>query len=501
MAYAGNSDSIIRIIPETNHPNAGCWITKFVNGRSGNTVFAKTGATLTERPDTIKPGAGDNDTVQVKLCPEENKFLIWVTAEDPACTRVDTLVVKHFNEDAFLDSLTISGKAESGESGIMILRAEDFNPNKTVYAVTVGDTVCEITIRAVAGQNTFVADTLRTHQLANAGQYTFNILVATEKGLLRTYTVNLTKKPKSLDTLIVDGRTLSPVFHPDILHYEVAVGYDGEIEIKVEPMFDGVTFVKGYGHYTFLSWDTTFVITVSARNIKEELVVEREYTIRATRETWKFDKEKGVLTVGGKGWPYDNIPWQEDSTDIKSVMMIGDELTRIGEYAFFGYPGLTSVVIPESIKEIGGYAFAGCFGLTSVTNNSPYPQNIDETVFSNDIFDKCNLILPSGLEERYKGHEVWKRFLYPKNQEASAPTGILQPVSSTGSLTGRVYLHKQILHVDSPTAERIHIYSAAGTLLYSLDKQAGKASFTVHSAGSILIVRGSSGWVEKLIEK
>ena len=46
---------------------------------------------------------------------------------------------------------------------------------------------------------------------------------------------------------------------------------------------------------------------------------------------------------------------------------IGNSVTSIGESAFEDCFGLTSVTIPNSVTSIGGGAFSGCFGLTSVT--------------------------------------------------------------------------------------------------------------------------------------
>ena len=46
---------------------------------------------------------------------------------------------------------------------------------------------------------------------------------------------------------------------------------------------------------------------------------------------------------------------------------IPNSVTSIGDYAFRDCSGLTSVTIPNSVTSIGGYTFYGCSGLTSVT--------------------------------------------------------------------------------------------------------------------------------------
>ena len=45
----------------------------------------------------------------------------------------------------------------------------------------------------------------------------------------------------------------------------------------------------------------------------------------------------------------------------------GRSVTSIGDFAFDGCSGLTSIIIPDSVTSIGGYVFENCTGLTSIT--------------------------------------------------------------------------------------------------------------------------------------
>ena len=57
-----------------------------------------------------------------------------------------------------------------------------------------------------------------------------------------------------------------------------------------------------------------------------------------------------------------------------------------------------------------------------------------------------------------------------------------------------------ILYVTSPAAETISIYSITGSLLYTTNKPSGEIQIPLMVKGSILIVKGSSGWVQRVIK-
>ena len=70
---------------------------------------------------------------------------------------------------------------------------------------------------------------------------------------------------------------------------------------------------------------------------------------------------------------------------------------KLGDYAFWGCSGLTSLTIPSGVTSIGRNAFDGCSGLTSMT----IPSSV--TSIGGAAFDNCSgltsLTIPSGVTE------------------------------------------------------------------------------------------------------
>ena len=71
----------------------------------------------------------------------------------------------------------------------------------------------------------------------------------------------------------------------------------------------------------------------------------------------------------------DGVLFNKDQTTLiqypagnqRDTYIIPDSVKSIGEYAFSGCTGLTSITIPDSVTSIGIDAFDGCTGLTSIT--------------------------------------------------------------------------------------------------------------------------------------
>ena len=86
--------------------------------------------------------------------------------------------------------------------------------------------------------------------------------------------------------------------------------------------------------------------------------------------TWTLDDE-GTLTISGTGAMTDysssySVPWYSNRYEIeKAVVNIG--VTRIGNYAFHGCTGLTSMTISDSVTSIGRFAFYDCTSLCNIS--------------------------------------------------------------------------------------------------------------------------------------
>ncbi|MBE7038984.1 MAG: leucine-rich repeat domain-containing protein, partial [Ruminococcaceae bacterium] len=87
--------------------------------------------------------------------------------------------------------------------------------------------------------------------------------------------------------------------------------------------------------------------------------------------TWSLDAN-GVFTVSGEGAMEDyasvvDVPWKDSMASIKSVI-IGESVTHVSDYGFYGAVNLTSVTFQnERLYRIGEYTFYNCDNLKSVT--------------------------------------------------------------------------------------------------------------------------------------
>lgn len=115
--------------------------------------------------------------------------------------------------------------------------------------------------------------------------------------------------------------------------------------------------------------------------------------------TWTL--KNGVLTIDGTGPMYDYMhpqdgeaqPWFDFGYPIYTVV-IGNDVTSIGNYAFSQFDNLTSVIIPDSVTSIGGHAFSWCTSLASVS----IPSNV--TFIDTGAFYFCDSLTSINVASR-----------------------------------------------------------------------------------------------------
>jgi hypothetical protein len=179
-------------------------------------------------------------------------------------------------------------------------------------------------------------------------------------------------------------------------------------------------------------------------------------------------------------------------TTIVSVTIPGS-VTEIGEWAFPGCISLTSVTIPGSVTKIGERAFSWCGSLTDVTVKWATPLSIAGNTFSGVPLASGTLHVPAGTKALYKAADVWKNFSFISD-DAGVGTEVIRAAEV------QVHINGSLLSVDSPAAEQIAVYSVGGQLLHRVRKTAGPATFNLDGLPrGVLIVRGSSGWVRKVV--
>ena len=115
--------------------------------------------------------------------------------------------------------------------------------------------------------------------------------------------------------------------------------------------------------------------------------------------TWTL-LDDGTLTISGTDMPNyfrESSPWTSQRDKIKKVI-IEKGVTSIGDYAFFGCSGLTSITIPNSVASIGDCALAYCLGLTSIIVEQEN-KNYDSRNNCNAIIEKQSNTLIVGCKK------------------------------------------------------------------------------------------------------
>ncbi len=174
-----------------------------------------------------------------------------------------------------------------------------------------------------------------------------------------------------------------------------------EVTVTTTPSEDG-TYFDGSLYYTITS--NTNPLRVSVVKASKELeqiripdnVIINENTYKCTCiGEYAFSGCSGLTSVTIPEGVTSIGEWAFSGCIGLTSITISEGVTSIGKYAFYYCSGLTSITIPSSVTSIGDYAFDVCSGLTSVT----IPSSV--TSIGNGAFYYCSgltsITIPEGV--------------------------------------------------------------------------------------------------------
>ena len=185
---------------------------------------------------------------------------------------------------------------------------------------------------------------------------------------------------------------------------------------------------------------------------------------------WSFDSSTGTLTISGSGamndYEYGDYPWMDYRDSIQTIV-IGDQITQIGRYAFTGTACSTikfgknvrsigeraflecrnlngDLTLPDSVQTIGAGAFQGCEKLSGDLTIPDSVQTIGDSAF--EFCTGLNGTLTLGKNLRMIGKEAFSGCAFTGS--LTIPEGITEIADGTfsflyqssGMFTGKLTL-------------------------------------------------------------
>ena len=89
---------------------------------------------------------------------------------------------------------------------------------------------------------------------------------------------------------------------------------------------------------------------------------------------------------------------------------IPNSVTSIGSSAFSGCSNLETLYISNTIESIGDYAFAECNNILDIKTGSKKAITASENVFSSDAYNNACLHVPEGHKFAYEKTAPWNKF-------------------------------------------------------------------------------------------
>ena len=221
---------------------------------------------------------------------------------------------------------------------------------------------------------------------------------------------------------VTKDETYTATFAKDVYSItKITISEQGTISGNTQAEYlDFVTLeaVPNYG-YHFTQWsdglkDNPRIVQLTKdTTITAEFAYDRVGTCgKDLALVWSYDPAAKVLTIGNAGAFTENMRFGAEAPGEMEELVVGHNVTSIGDRAFSGIETLKKVTIGESIKTIGEQAFFNCVNLETIYNYRPTPTNAYSTAFDGvDKFECALYVLPNSID-MYKNASVWRDFYY-----------------------------------------------------------------------------------------
>ena len=204
-----------------------------------------------------------------------------------------------------------------------------------------------------------------------------------------------------------------------------------------------ITFeaISNYGYYftkwsdgntdnprtIYLTQDTTFTA---------EFAVDKSGTCGADNALqWSYADDK-TLTISGNGSLTENYTYGVEAPTQMLNLIIGNEVTAIGDSAFYAMTNIRHLTIGSNITAIGNYAFAECKNFDDITCYPTTVPTISTTTFAN-VGNKyyIYLFVPEDCQRAYKRDVYWCQFdIKPIVEATSVETDNVQVTPTDSSV-------------------------------------------------------------------
>ena len=189
-----------------------------------------------------------------------------------------------------------------------------------------------------------------------------------------------------------------------------------------------LTAVPNYG-YHFTQWSDGLKDNPRIAQITQDTTFTAEFAYdrvgtcgKDLALTWSYDHSTKVLTIGNAGEFTENMQFGVEAPNEIEELVIGNNVTAIGENAFAGIETLKKITIGESVMTIYNNAFYNCVNLKKIFNYRQTPTNAYSTAFDGvDKFECVLYVLPNSID-MYKNAAVWRDFYYTYAIEAEETT-------------------------------------------------------------------------------